>query len=90
MTGQSFAFTITPVDDTPPVQVANTGLNLNEDASATIVERRNSTTTTRRSRPPSVTYTITAAVAIGTLLLNGVVRGLGSTFTAGEVDNNPP
>ena len=87
VTGQSFAFTITPVDDTPPVQVANTGLAVNEGASATIIDLQLDYNDAQEP-PASVTYTITTAVAIGTLLLNGVARGLGSTFTQDDIDNS--
>jgi hypothetical protein len=75
------------IQNTPPVQVANTGLALDEGASATIITAQLDYNDLDEP-PTSVTYTITGAVAIGTLLLSGVARGLGSTFTQDDIDHN--
>jgi hypothetical protein len=75
------------IQNSPPVQAANAGLNLNEGASATITELQLDYNDAQEP-PANVVYTITTAVAIGTLLLNGVARGLGSTFTQDDIDND--
>lgn len=86
ISGQTFTFTIVPVNDTPAVNF-NTGLTLDEGASATI------TSTQLDFNDPdnpdtSITYTITSVASNGTLFKNGVALVLNSTFTQADINNN--
>ena len=74
------------IQNSPPVQTPNTGLAVNEGASATVtaalLEYNDA-----QELAANVVYTITAAAAIGTLLLNGsTALGLGGTFTQADIN----
>ena len=74
------------IQNSPPVQTTNTGLAVNEGASATFTAALLEYNDAQESAA-NVVYTITAAAAIGTLLLNGsTALGLGGTFTQADIN----
>jgi hypothetical protein len=77
----TFAITITLQ---PPAVTTNTGLTLNEGATATIAAA-NLTTTDPGTMPAQLTYTVTTAPAHGSLLMGGAAV---TTFTQDDLNNN--
>ena len=78
-TGQTFSFTVTPVNDAPVVGV-NTGATLNEGASVTLTTSMLDTSDSDTA-DASLTYTVTSIPANGTLYRNGVALAANDTFT---------
>jgi VCBS repeat-containing protein len=86
LTGQSFAITITAVNDAPAIAI-NTGLSLAEGAAATI------TNSMLNEGDPDdsgagLTYTLTTLPANGAIQLNSANLALNGTFTQADIDNN--
>ncbi|WP_320171226.1 DUF4347 domain-containing protein [Maridesulfovibrio sp.] len=84
----SHARTIDVIANTAPTTGTNTGLTVQEDASATTIAAANLTTTDNEHGASEVTYTVTDAPDKGTLKLNGVDLGQNSTFTQADIANN--
>jgi hypothetical protein len=73
------------IANTPPTESANAPLVLDEGTSATITAAVLSYTDAQQGAA-DLTFTITTAVTVGTLLLNGSALGLGTTFTQADID----
>ena len=87
VTGQSFALTITAVDDDPPVVVNNTGSTIAEGGTDTLIGAELLVTDSEQPAT-SVTYTVTTSPTNGQLELN-IALGVGITsFTQDDIDNN--
>ena len=87
VTGQSFALTITAVDDDPPVVVNNTGSTIAEGGTDTLIGAELLFTDTEQPAA-TVTYTVTTSPANGQLELT-TAPGVGITsFTQDDIDNN--
>jgi VCBS repeat-containing protein len=84
VTGQTFAFTVTPVNDAPTLG-ANAGLTLDEGAAATVTSALLDYNDAEQS-DTAITYIVTTAATNGTLRLSGVALGVGGTFTQADVD----
>ena len=87
VTGQSFALTITAVDDDAPTQVTNTGSTIAEGSTDTIAAAELAFTDTEQPAS-AVSFTVTASPANGQLELT-TDPGVGITsFTQDDIDNN--
>ena len=87
VTGQSFALTITAVDDDPPVVVNNAGSTVAEDGTDTLIGAELLFTDTEQPAT-SVSYTVTTSPTNGQLELT-TDPGVGiSSFTQDDIDNN--
>jgi hypothetical protein len=78
-TGQTFAFTVTPVNDAPVVGI-NTGTTVNEGASVTLTTSMLDTSDSDTA-DASLIYTVTSTPVNGTLYRNGVALAANDTFT---------
>ncbi|BBO81809.1 hypothetical protein DSCO28_23750 [Desulfosarcina ovata subsp. sediminis] len=85
LAGQTFAFTITAVDDDAPVQVNNTGSTVAEGGTDTIT---NTELRYDDSEQPasSVSYTVTSGPANGQLELTGNPGTSITSFTQAQID----
>lgn len=83
---QAFTINVTDANDTP-VQTSNTGLTLNEGATATIGNARLNATDVDDA-PAQIVYTIGTAPTRGVLRLNATPLAAGSTFTQADIDAN--
>jgi hypothetical protein len=83
---QVFTIGVTDAND-PPVQTSNTGLTLNEGATATIGNARLNATDVDDASS-QIVYTVGAAPARGVLRLNGSALAAGATFTQADIDAN--
>ena len=81
---QTFAISITPVDDTPPVMINNTGAGIVIGGSFVVTSDMLLAGDTQPAG--SLTYTLTSLPADGRLELNGVALGPGDTFTQADVN----
>ena len=87
VTGQSFALTITAVDDDAPTQVTNTGSTIAEGGTDTIAAAELAFTDTEQPAS-AVSFTVTSSPANGQLELT-TDPGVGITsFTQDDIDNN--
>ena len=87
VTGQSFALTITAVDDDAPTQVTNTGSTIAEGGTDTIAAAELAFTDTEQPAS-AVSFTVTTSPTNGQLELT-TDRGVGITsFTQDDIDNN--
>ena len=87
VTGQSFALTITAVDDDAPTQVTNTGSTIAEGGTDTIAAAELAFTDTEQPAS-AVSFTVTTSPANGQLELT-TDPGVGITsFTQDDIDNN--
>ena len=87
VTGQSFALTITAVDDDPPVVVNNAGSTIAEGGIDTLISGELLFTDTEQPAT-SVTYTVTTSPVNGQLELT-TAPGVGITsFTQDDIDFN--
>ncbi len=79
---------IADVNETPVLDV-NTGTTLNEGASKTITSAMLSSSDVDAPPDSALLYTLTSAVAHGTLINTNtaLALGLGDTFTQGDIDN---
>jgi hypothetical protein len=87
LAGQSFALTITPVDDDAPVQVTNAGSTVLEGGTDTLVTAEVLYTDTEQPAT-SVTYTVTTAPVNGQLELITAPTVAILSFTQDDIDNN--
>ena len=87
LAGQSFAITVTPVDDDAPVQVTNTGSTLLEGGTDTLVTAEVLYTDTEQPAA-SVTYTVTTAPVNGQLELTTAPTVAIASFTQDDIDSN--
>ena len=87
VTGQSFALTVTAVDDDAPTQVTNTGSTIAEGGTDTIAAAELAFTDTEQPAS-AVSFTVTTSPANGQLELT-TDPGVGITsFTQEDIDNN--
>jgi uncharacterized protein DUF4347/cellulose/xylan binding protein with CBM9 domain/cadherin-like protein len=82
----TFSLTVTAVNDAPVLDT-NTGLTLNEGATATIGNTELSVSDAEQDAA-TLTYTLATDVANGTLYLNTAALGASDTFTQDDIDGN--
>ena len=87
VTGQSFALTITAVDDDPPVVVNNAGSTVAEGGTDTLIGAELLFTDTEQTAT-AVAYTVTASPANGQLELTTDPGVSITSFTQDDIDNN--
>ena len=83
VTDQSFAITVTPVNDFP-AEAANTGISVAEGASIAILGDALDFNDPEQV-DTAITYTVTSVAAHGELRLNGVGFGVNGTFTQADL-----
>ena len=83
---QNFSLTVTKINDDPALS-ANTGLTLDEGASATVTNTMLEVEDVDNTAM-QITYTIGTAPADGNLKLSGSNLSAGSTFTQDDIDNS--
>ncbi|MBB6463040.1 cadherin-like domain-containing protein [Flammeovirga kamogawensis] len=82
---QNFSFTITPVDDTPPV-VTNNGKTINEGTTHTFTVTE-FTASDEDSDDATLVFTINSLPINGTLKLNGTPVTVAATFNSSNIEN---
>ena len=87
LAGQSFALTITPVDDDAPVQTTNTGSSVAQGGTDTLAAAELLYTDSEQPAA-SVTYTVTTAPVNGQLELTTAPTVAILSFTQDDIDNN--
>ncbi|HHJ15410.1 MAG TPA: hypothetical protein ENJ80_01810, partial [Gammaproteobacteria bacterium] len=84
ITEQTFSIVVTPVDDTPPAIINNTGAHVGVGGSFVVTTDMLLAADTQPSS--GLTYTLTSLPEGGELSINGVVLGLNDTFTQADID----
>ena len=81
----TFAFTVTPVNDTP-VLTTNAGLTVLEGAAATVIGNSLLQVSDNDNTAGQIIYTLTTIPAGGTLAKSGLALAISDTFTQADVD----
>ena len=83
--GDTFDITITPQNDRPEI-TTNVAPSIIQGGDI-VIDSTFLQGTDPDDSDADITYTITSAISNGTLTINGVVAGLGDTFTQADVNN---
>jgi VCBS repeat-containing protein len=81
----TFAFTVTPVNDSP-VLTTNAGLTVLEGAAATVISNSLLSVSDVDNTAGQIVYTLTTIPAGGTLAKSGLALAISDTFTQADVD----
>ncbi|KPJ98255.1 MAG: hypothetical protein AMJ60_08955 [Desulfobacterales bacterium SG8_35] len=87
LTGQTFAITVTPVND-PPFLATNTGVTVAEGSTGTVLSNSMLNAGDPDDSGTGLTYTVTTVPANGVLNLSGTALVNGDTFTQDDIDNS--
>ena len=82
-----FEYSSVQVANTPPTVGTNSGLTVNENATATLTSAALASSDAEQGAA-ALTYTLTTAPAHGALRLNGSALALNGTFTQDDINNN--